>query len=144
MPSILAAAGVSTPSGHHLDGQNLLKILDGSEAEVERTFFWRAAFLEPAQKAVRRGRWKLIKDGNETKLFDLSTDISERRDVGELHPDRVAELDALIVNWEAEMPPAPTLSPRTSAVAWATALAVFFGLLVGLGFWVWRKRGSVQ
>jgi hypothetical protein len=54
---------------------------------------------------VRRGRWKLIADGNTPLLFDLEEDISERGDHRYAQPSLVRELRAALDAWEKELPP---------------------------------------
>ena len=85
-----------------LDGISLLPILRGEREGRERIFFWRTNF--PRQKAVRQGRWKYIVDGGTQLLFDLETDISERRNLFFAHPDVAARLRSALEKWEAALP----------------------------------------
>jgi arylsulfatase A-like enzyme len=101
--TILAAAGLDPDA--KLDGVNLIPILTGGAPAFDRTFFWRLSFPGREQKAVRRGRWKLIEDGNTPLLFDLEEDISERHDHRYAQPSLVMELRAALGAWEKELPP---------------------------------------
>jgi arylsulfatase A-like enzyme len=103
--TILAAAGLEADASGNLDGVNLLPVLTGATPVFERTFFWRLSFPGREQKAVRRGRWKLIEDGNTPLLFDLEEDISERHDHRYTQPALVRELRAALSAWEKELPP---------------------------------------
>jgi arylsulfatase A-like enzyme len=103
--TILAAAGVEPDASGKLDGVNLVPILTGGAPAFDRTFFWRLSFPGREQKAVRRGRWKLIEDGITPLLFDLEEDISERRDHRYAQPSLVIELRAALGAWEKELPP---------------------------------------
>ena len=101
--SILAATGVSVPSDARLEGINLLPILEGRMPEVERTLFWRTAAGNRLQKAVRRGDWKLIVDGNHTYLFNLRTDLGERHDLASRHQAVAHALRPLLADWERDI-----------------------------------------
>lgn len=80
-------------------------------ATVERPLFWRIDTRERQQRAVRRGRWKLLVDGDVLLLFDLPRDIGERHDVAASHPSIVRELLALLTAWETDV---DTEATRTS------------------------------
>ena len=102
--SILSATGTRVPGEARLEGIDLLPSLGGSAPAVDRTLFWRNA---PApgrlQRAVRRGNWKLLIDGDDLLLFELSTDIGERNDLAMTRPDLVADLRRRIVEWEKDV-----------------------------------------
>jgi arylsulfatase A-like enzyme len=109
-PTVLAAAGIDATDAR-FDGVDLLPHLIGrAERPPHDTLFWR--FGE--QMAIRRGDWKLVRFGpDETidpdeswpKLFRLSDDIGEARDLASAEPGKVAELEAAWRAWNAELPP---------------------------------------
>jgi arylsulfatase A-like enzyme len=99
--TILSACGASP--ARPLDGVDLLPVLRGEQAMIERTFFWRVARSDRFQKACRRGKWKYVLDGQLPMLFDLEADVGERVDLGYRHPDKLRELAALHAAWEQEM-----------------------------------------
>ena len=101
--TILAATKTAPPAGRQLDGVNLLPTLRGRAPQIERTFFWRIARDERKQKAVRRGNWKMLRDGGIDLLFDLEKDASERYDVGYQNQDALKEMRDLLRSWEADM-----------------------------------------
>jgi arylsulfatase A-like enzyme len=103
--TILAAAGLEPDARGNLDGIDLIPILTGRAPAFDRTFFWRLSFPGRQQKAVRRGRWKLIEDGNTPLLFDVSEDLSERRDLRYAQPSIVSDLRGALNAWEKELPP---------------------------------------
>jgi len=99
--TILAATGTPAPTGAvAFDGIDLLPILEGRAAEVERTLFWRTAVGNQVQRAVRSGDWKLIVDGNHVLLYDLRLDIGERNDIAAARPDVARRLRTLLADWE--------------------------------------------
>jgi arylsulfatase A-like enzyme len=84
-----------------VDGVNLLPHLLGENASVpHEALFWRFG----PQKAVRKGKWKLVdardfdaKTDSGWQLYDLSEDIGEKNNVAAQHPEIVAELTK---DWE--------------------------------------------
>jgi arylsulfatase A-like enzyme len=103
--TLLAAAGVSPHRDYPMDGISLLPVLDDPGAPIARDLYWRMKFR--GQKALRSGEWKyLVLDGDEF-LFDLSRDQRERANLARRHPDRLADLRARYVTWEASLPPIP-------------------------------------
>lgn len=82
-----------------LDGINLLPLLSDKAIEnPDRTLFWRVG----KKNALRRGDWKLIRDGKEWQLYDLAHDISETTDLAAKEPVRVQQMSALWDQWNAE------------------------------------------
>ena len=55
------------------------------------------------QRAVRRGNWKLLLDGDDLLLFNLANDIGEHHDLASTRPDIVADLRARIAAWEKDV-----------------------------------------
>jgi arylsulfatase B len=93
----LEVAGIA--SSDQLDGVSLLPLLTGTSAAAPHdTLFWRVG----KQNALRRGDWKLIRDGGPWKLFNLAGDVGETVDLAAKQPQRVQELDALWARWNAE------------------------------------------
>jgi arylsulfatase A-like enzyme len=102
--SILAATGVPVPSDARLEGANLLPVLEGRTPAMPRTLFWRTTVGGRTQKAVRKGDWKLVVDGtSHTFLYDLRTDLGERRDLARSRQDVVRDLRPLLVAWEQDV-----------------------------------------
>jgi arylsulfatase A len=102
--TVLAAAGTAIPTS--FEGRDLVPMLSGRAAATvlaERPLFWRIDTRDRQQRAVRRGPWKLLVDGDDQLLFDLSRDIGERHDVAASNPSIVRELQALLTAWEADV-----------------------------------------
>lgn len=106
--SILSAAGVTPPPSHRPEGMDLIPLLAGRRT-VERTLFWRTQAPGRLQRAVRRGRWKYLRDGGTRTgggyefLFDLERDVGERRDLAAANPMMLPEFRALLTVWEADV-----------------------------------------
>jgi arylsulfatase A-like enzyme len=107
--TILAATGTEPPAGRELDGMDLLPILKGEKPEKERTFFWRIFRDERKQKAVRKGDWKYIRDGDRELLFNLKEDMGERHELYYRHQEVAAELRGLLEQWEKDMDRTPPM-----------------------------------
>ena len=106
--SFLDAAGVTRPASYSPDGISLLPMLK-ERRTVERTLFWRIKTAGRDQKAVRRGRWKYIRDGVGTidsvheMVFDLDQDVGERNDQAYKQIPMLVEFRQLLADWEASV-----------------------------------------
>ena len=102
LPTIAAAAGAALPTDRPIDGVNLLPFLDGTalSAEPHEALFWRSGYYQ----AVRANGWKLQVSDRPRKawLFDLSSDPTEQVNLADEHPEKVAELRALLAEHNAE------------------------------------------
>ena len=115
LPTVADAAGAPYPATRDgvrtipLEGTGLLPVLRGAGAEDDspRALFWE----HESNRAVRRGRWKLVAAfQGPWELYDLTADRTETHDLASEQPDTVAELRAL---WEA-------LAERVGVVPWET------------------------
>jgi arylsulfatase A-like enzyme len=99
-----AAAAAGVAPRHEIDGVNLLPFLSGEEnAAPHQALFWRSG----PYRAVRYGDWKLqvSETPDRVWLFNLRDDPTEQRDVASEHPERVAELRAMIEAQNEGAPP---------------------------------------
>ena len=101
--SILSATGTRAPPSYRPDGIDILPMLRGKAPVLERRLFWRWSRPERQQRAVRSGQWKLVVDGSQMLLFDLSVDPGERTDLASRRPDLVATLTRLLAAWEVDV-----------------------------------------
>lgn len=105
----LAAAGVAPKPEWKLEGVDLLPYFAGTTKTAPHdALYWR--FGE--QMAIRQGDWKLVRyDGNAdtnsgkrqpvtaAKLYDLSKDLHEDKDLAAEQPEKVKQLQALWDEW---------------------------------------------
>ena len=105
----LAAAGVTVEPEAKLEGVDLLPYFSGAKKEAPHdALYWRFG----AQMAIRQGDWKLVRyDGNAdtntgkaqpvsaVKLYDLSKDIHEDKDLAAEQPEKVKQLQARWDEW---------------------------------------------
>ncbi len=85
---------------HGLPGKSIVPVLAGVAQEVNREepIFWERA----GNRAVRRGKWKLVSDfekGSKWELYDVENDRGETTDVAEQHPDVVRALSFEFQRW---------------------------------------------
>ena len=83
--TILAAAETKPAPDYPLDGINILPLLQETR-HADRTFFWRIY----DQDAVRQGKWKYVRNGARSHLFDLSVDQREQANFSEKNPELFA------------------------------------------------------
>lgn len=114
MPTALAAAGAGLPSGHTVDGRNIMPLIKGeAKPPLHPTLFWAGQLssrwagskneprFEPPAWATRKGRWMLRywSHLNRHELYDLDSDRGERHDVIAQHADVAADLKAAYAGW---------------------------------------------
>ena len=115
LPTILTAAGVSVPADRTLDGFDALPMATTGAASRHDAIFWSS----DGQLAVRRGAWKLVRNG---KTFDgtpqgsqplpgddalflsnLEEDPGESRNLRHQNPALADELLTLAEKWLADV-----------------------------------------
>lgn len=113
LPTAVVAAGGSV-ADDELDGVDLTPFLVGeTETLPHQRLFWKLNW----GAAVRDGDWKLVRTpADEYMLFNLREDISESQDLFESETGKAAELQSLLLAWEAELPePIWVSAPRWRA-----------------------------
>jgi arylsulfatase A-like enzyme len=101
MPTLLAAAGLSSDPAFLPDGINLLPMLKRDAATVERKLFWR--YKANAQRAARDGDYKYLKILDNTFLFNVVEDPMERANLKQRHKDVYDRIMAEWHEWNATM-----------------------------------------
>jgi arylsulfatase A-like enzyme len=96
--TVAAIAHITLPKDRVYDGTNLIPFLTSNSGFPHEVFYWRSGY----SKAICRKNWKLyINEKNKKKfLFDLSSDIEEKKDLSSVYPDKVNELMKELKNWE--------------------------------------------
>ena len=94
-PTAAEIAGARPPS--NIDGISILPALLGRAQKSHEYLYWE--FFEGGFKqAVRIGDWKAVRLGpsRPIELYNLKTDIGEKNDVADKHPDIVARVESVL------------------------------------------------
>lgn len=98
LPTLADAVGAPLPSDRVIDGRSMLPLATGTGALVrpDNAIFWQSG----AYQVVRANDWKLQIDGSQGKiwLFNLATDPTEKNNLAEEMPNKVAELRQLLAS----------------------------------------------
>ena len=103
----LAAAGIEPPAGVQLDSRDIVPALTGElEQALHEALYWNWIDKESdIGWAVRKGRWKLLADKGGVELYDLETDLGEKRDLAPAQPQIVQELLGQYKGWQDQLRP---------------------------------------
>jgi arylsulfatase A-like enzyme len=101
LATFVSQAGVALPTDRTYDGADLVPHLTGKAGGApHEMLFWRAG----RNSAARQGNWKLLQLGEDrTRLYDLSTDISEKKDLSASQPRVVKAMRAALKEWNSQM-----------------------------------------
>jgi arylsulfatase A-like enzyme len=96
-PTILAAAGISTPQDkpQPIDGINLLPLLDGKMTERPGPI----GFMAGGTAAWSDNRYKLIRASKGVELFNLTDDLGENRNIAGDKPEIVERMSKDLDAW---------------------------------------------
>jgi arylsulfatase A-like enzyme len=98
-PTMTSIAGAKLPSELNLDGVDLLGMLTKDRKLPKRTLFWRYR----KEKAVRKGPWKLLVQGDNVKLYNLDDDLGEKKNLAGTKPKMIRQLQRELAAWEQEV-----------------------------------------
>lgn len=102
LPTFLAAAGGTPDPSWRVDGSDLLPTWAGTVPPAERTLFWEWRAEGANQLAALRGDLKLVvTNGGKAELYDVASDVAERRDVTAEHPEEYRRLQEELNAWLA-------------------------------------------
>jgi len=109
--TIMAACGAKPEK--KLDGIDLGPIITGRQLPPDRSLCWRINRVDRKQQAIRRGPWKLVRDGAIDQLFNLDEDPGERTDRFTSDQALAARLRDELAEWNKDVDsPAPPFSVR--------------------------------
>jgi arylsulfatase A-like enzyme len=125
-PTLLEIAGAGRPADVPLDGTSFRKLLAGKEDAGRPPLFWHfPGYLGAGGNTwratpvgvIRDGAWKLMEffEDGRLELYNLSDDISEKRNLADTQPDQAKQLHARLKAWRqsvgAQVPPANKKGP---------------------------------
>lgn len=97
-PTILDVLYLPQRPELHRDGLSLKPLMDTGQTELHKVLFWdyphyHGSGWTPGQ-ALRKGDWKLIYfyENDTYELYDIGSDISEKNNLAEQNPEKLAEL----------------------------------------------------
>lgn len=92
LPSLAALAGAELPTDRIIDGRNSLDVFLGNPKAVSKH-----PILYYENDGLRIGNWKLVRGAKRKfELYDLGTDIAEKKNLAARNPQLVAELVELL------------------------------------------------
>ena len=96
-----------------MDGVNLIPYLTGAlQSPPHQRLMWRWL----SQTAIREGDWKLLRGAGREYLFNLGSDLPERRNLLTKHPDIANRLRAHLSSWTNQLsPPGMTVGGNSLA-----------------------------
>jgi arylsulfatase A-like enzyme len=116
--TVAEAIGAALPADRAIDGRSWMPLLKDRNAPGHDALFW----MQGGQRAVRRGKWKLVMSGNDygpasrparegsqrrnaspVFLAELQNDPGETRNLREQYPQVVEELTGLHDRWRADV-----------------------------------------
>jgi arylsulfatase A-like enzyme len=106
-PTLVAAAGAELPRGTHLDGFDMLPVLQGKTESPRREMFWERR----NDRAARVGSYKWVDSAAGKGLFDLARDPGEKHDLSAEKPDVLARVRGRFDAWKKEMEAAEPRGP---------------------------------
>lgn len=112
-----AAAGAEVPVDKKMDGVNLVPFITGeAQGAPHQTMFWRSGHY----KVLLAGDWKLQVSARPAKswLYNLKDDPTEKTNLAESNPEKLAELKALLdqIDGEQSKPLWPSLQEGALAI----------------------------
>ena len=111
LPTCAELLGEKPPQG--IDGISLLPTLLGQSGQKKHEYlYWELN----GQQGVRLGDWKAVRlrPNQKIQLFDLKTDIGEKDDIADQHPDVVARMQDIRTNGRTESDVFPLQPPNAN------------------------------
>ena len=115
-PTLLEVAKSQGNATHNanVDGRSIVPMLRNADAQIDRSLFWHYPHYhaggDSPYSAVRSGDWRLIQfhEDNKLELYNLKTDIGEKRNLAASEPAITARLQRALSQWrtsvKAQMP----------------------------------------
>ncbi|MEM9280217.1 MAG: arylsulfatase [Verrucomicrobiota bacterium] len=110
MPTFLEMAEAEYPSTQdgkptpQLDGLSLVPVFEGEDRPDHGLLI--TGWTE-RKRAIRKGDWKLVRDGKEWQLYDMAKDPTEMNDLAKQMPEKVESLLKAYADWRADRPYLP-------------------------------------
>jgi arylsulfatase A-like enzyme len=99
LPTLAEMTGQKAPAG--IDGISFFSTLRGNTGRDKHQYLYWEFFERGYDQALRAGDWKIVKrssNGSKTELYNLKDDITESNDLAAQMPEKVRELEELLVS----------------------------------------------
>jgi len=119
-PTFLEILGAKGDPKHMLDGESILPLLKQTGQLKRQAIYWHYPHYHHSTPAgaIREGNWKLLEffEDGRLELYNLASDIGEKRNLAKEMPDKAAQLQQKLAAWRksvgARMPaPNPDFDP---------------------------------
>jgi arylsulfatase A len=108
-PTFADVIDIKSPS-HVLDGLSIVPLLEGKK-NSDRPLYWHYPLQKPhflggkSSGAIRSGDWKLIErfDNQTLELYNLASDIGEKKNLADQQPERVKHLHRQLTDWRKDV-----------------------------------------
>ena len=94
-PTLMSMADLKLPETRPLDGKNIWPSLRDNTASPVESYYW--AWRN--EDAIRTADWRMHRFFDHNELYDISADISEKKNVADEHPEVVKSLTAKLTTW---------------------------------------------
>ena len=101
MPTFIDLAGGTYPENLDgnmltpLEGISLFPVFRGEPQKEHDALYWEHL----GYRAVRQGKWKLVSDEGDWKLYDLENDRTELNNLAVQFPERAVEMSRMWEEW---------------------------------------------
>ena len=106
-PTFLQMADLPQMPKQTKDGVSLVPLLEGKKSIDQPELYWHFPHYSDQggspSSAMREGNWKLIQfyGDHHEELYNLRTDIEERRNLAKALPERTAKMSSLLNEWKS-------------------------------------------
>lgn len=102
LPTLVSIVGTKIDKSW-FEGEDVSDIWLGANRSRTNPLFWRTSSPK-AQVSMLQDNWKIHVKGNDVKLYDLSTDEAEKKNVASKKPNIVEKLLAKVNKWRRQLP----------------------------------------
>jgi arylsulfatase A-like enzyme len=115
-PTLAEVCGLRAPASHVVDGESILGLLKQTGGLKRDALYWHYPHYHPGgatpYSAIRAGDWRLVEffEDGRAELYDLKSDVAEKKDLSGERPEKVRVLRERLAEWRkkvgAQMPSA--------------------------------------
>jgi arylsulfatase A-like enzyme len=115
MPTAAALSGATAPT--KIDGISMVPSLLGQVSTNRHVYLYWEFHERGFQQATRMGDWKALRPQADEplELYNLKTDLAEKKNVAGEHPEVVAKIEQLMKDARTETPEWPIKKPEVAA-----------------------------